>query len=298
MKTKVLFLSVAIIIFWSSAFVGIQRVSSLIDPGSFAIYRLLISSFTLFIVAKVLRMKPIEKSDQLRVMLSGITGSTLYILFINLAQPFVTSTESCIIINTVPALTTLGGWLCFKQSVSKKAIFGLLVSFSGILFLALGKGELNLNQGIAFLLLAALSMASSVILQKDLLSRYSSLQVISIGLWWGTLAATPMAPGLISSIPDLELEAHLIILYLGVFPSALVYLAWGKLLKSTSTHRATSLLYVIPVVVALMGYLFLGEKLTAPVIIGGFLALGGVAIIQIPTTKIRVSLLTLFRRIT
>lgn len=287
MSPRICLLSVCVTTFWASAFVCIQRSSSLIDPGSFAVYRLLISSATLFLIAKFRGMKSIPRKDQLRVAMSGCAGSSLYILFINMAQPYATSTESCIIINTVPALSTLGGWLFLKQTINMRVGIGLGVSFLGIVFLSYGEGGFHLNLGIGFLLLAAVSMASSLILQKDLLSKYSSLQVISTGLWWGTLATLPFAPGFLMSLDSLSLEAHLLIIYLGIFPSALVYLAWGVLLKSLATHQATSLLYVIPVLVAVMGYFFLGETLNLSVVIGGAFALGGVALIQLPSPKLK-----------
>ena len=296
MNPKNITLSAVVLIFWASAFVGIQRASSLIDPGSFALYRLLISSLTLYLIARFQRMRYIPTRDQIPVALSGITGSTVYIFFVNLAQPYVSSTETCIFINTVPAFAALGGWLFLQQPVSRKSLLGLGISFIGIVILAQGKGNLQMSLGVVYLLLAALSMAVSMTLQKKLLYRYSSLQVISTGLWWGALACLPWATSLMSSFPVLSLEGHMLVIYLGVFPSALVYLAWGILLKSTSTYRATSLLYLIPVLVSLMGYLYLGETLTLPVVMGGVFALVGVALIQLPTPKFTWLLTFPFRR--
>ncbi len=68
--------------------------------------------------------------------------------------------------------------------------------------------------------------------------------------------------------------------YLGVGPAALAYATWAVVLSRLPASRASSILFMVPVVAFLVGWAWLGEALTLFAMAGGILAMGGVAVVN------------------
>jgi drug/metabolite transporter (DMT)-like permease len=147
--------------------------------------------------------------------------------------------------------------------------------------------EFHLSTGLISLLCASLSLAMSTVIQKELLQRYTPLQVIGTGIICGCIASIPLGWSLMDNYLQLPVETHLLIAYLAIFPSALAYLAWGYLLKHCETYQVASLLYIVPCGTAVFAYVWIGEILTGFTLLGGVISILGVALTQISRTQSR-----------
>ena len=76
------------------------------------------------------------------------------------------------------------------------------------------------------------------------------------------------------------LSSTFVIIYMGIFPGALGYLAWSYSLAHIPASRAVSFLYFMPIIATLMGWFFLGEIMTPAAFLGGLLTILGVFIIN------------------
>jgi drug/metabolite transporter (DMT)-like permease len=72
----------------------------------------------------------------------------------------------------------------------------------------------------------------------------------------------------------------LAVIYLGVGPAALAYVTWAVVLSRLPASRASSILFVVPVIAFLVGWVWLGETPTLNDLAGGVLAMGGVAVVN------------------
>jgi drug/metabolite transporter (DMT)-like permease len=70
------------------------------------------------------------------------------------------------------------------------------------------------------------------------------------------------------------------VVYLGIFPGAFAYVAWGYALSHGQAGRISTLLYLIPVLAIAIAWLWLGELPRVWSLIGGAIVLGGVALIN------------------
>jgi len=118
------------------------------------------------------------------------------------------------------------------------------------------------------------------VLQKPYLARYTALEFTTYTIWAGTLLLVPFLPRLASHIQSYPLSTTAAVVYLGVFPSAIGYVAWAYVLSQIPVSRAVALLYLIPPVAILVAWGWLSE-IPAPLsLIGGVVTLAGVALVN------------------
>jgi drug/metabolite transporter (DMT)-like permease len=132
--------------------------------------------------------------------------------------------------------------------------------------------------GVGMCLLAAVSYATAVVGQKPALRHASALQVTTFGCFIGTMATLPFAGQLVTQTAAAPVGATLMVVYLGVVPTALAFTTWAYALSRTTAGRLGVTTYVVPAIVVLMSWAFLGQTPRALAYLGGALCLAGVAV--------------------
>src|SRR5262249_35414698 len=132
--------------------------------------------------------------------------------------------------------------------------------------------------GVGMCLLAAVSYAIAVVGQKPALRHASALQVTTFGCLAGTLATLPFVAQLASQTASALVSATLMVVYLGVVPTALAFTTWAYALNRTTAGKMGVTTYIVPVLVLLMSLAFLGQTPRPLAYLGGALCLAGVAI--------------------
>jgi drug/metabolite transporter (DMT)-like permease len=193
----------------------------------------------------------------------------------------VASGPAAVIVQTSPIWTAIAAVLFLGESLSAWGWLGIGVSFAGVLVIGFGGGSgLSLGWGAALILVCALSMSAYNIIQKRLLERYKPVEITAYAMWAGTLLMLPFCGGLVSELKRAALGDTLAIVYLGVFPAALAYVTWAIVLQAMPAARASSVLFLVPVVAFIVGWIWLGEAPTAFDVAGGALAMGGVLLVN------------------
>jgi drug/metabolite transporter (DMT)-like permease len=75
--------------------------------------------------------------------------------------------------------------------------------------------------------------------------------------------------------PAVSLGVVLAVIYIGLFPSVVAYLAWNEGVRRVGPARATAFFNMLPAFGALFGVMLLGEPFGAPQIVGGALIVSG-----------------------
>ncbi len=270
-------LALLVSIFWGSAFVTIRVGLEGYAPAQMAFLRFAIAAIVLGVYALIIRIKLPSRRDLVKMALGGLMGVSVYHFALNTGEKEVPAGIASILLAILPLWVNLWSFLFLKERLKVWAYVGMLVSFVGVAIISLHKGQ-QFNINIYFWLVMLSTVAGSFfsVIQKSCLERVRPIEFNFFAICFGVLFLLPFSSGLMDSMRTASLRATLSVVYMGIFPGALTFVWWGKILSKMPASRAVSFLYLIPVFATLIAWLWLGEKVVLMDLVGGSITLGGV----------------------
>lgn len=270
------------VIGWASAFPAIREGLRAIGPLQLGSIRFTIAAIPAASFLLITRPHLPSLREFLRLATAGLLFVTFYTVLLNIGERTISSGAASFIVNISPILVALLAILILKERFGARAWLGTFISFSGIGLIAFGEGNgLEINEGALFILGAASCTAISTVLLKPLYARHRAL---TISAWTMLFGALFLSPGLLSGIDQALAAAPAArnaAIYLGLVPSFVAYGGWSIVLSRLPAGRAANLLYCIPPVATVIGWLWLGEVPGLLGVIGGAMALGGVIVVNL-----------------
>lgn len=281
-RLKLTLVTASVILCWAYSPIGVHLGLHSYSPGQLALLRFLIASLFMAGVALVLGIGRPRWRDVPWLLVLGFFGVFLHHTALNYGQQWVTAAASSVLAQSAPLFSVLIAFLVLKERVSVWRCVCVSLGLVGVGVVICGdRGIGEIDPRGVLILLAALSWSVYFALQKHYAHRYSPLTMACYMVWAGTLMLCVNLPGLPAAVLRAPLTENLAVLVLGIFPSALAYLAWGYVLKHVEVSRASVAMYLIPPVAMLMAATLLGEQVTPWVVLGALIVLASVAAISL-----------------
>lgn len=266
---------------WASAFVAIRGVRESFEPGALALGRLLIGGFALTAALLVRRrwVRPSAREWGL-VVACGVAWFAIYNVALNGAEQRVDAGTAAMLVNVGPILIALLAGALLGEGFPRWLLIGAGVAFAGAVLIGTTTAEQASSdlEGVLLCLLAAATWAIGVTAQKPVLRRLPALQVTQMACTIGALACLPFAGQLLSAVGNASEGALAGLVYLGVVPTALAFGTWAYALSRMDAGRLGVTTYLVPPLTILAAWPLLDETPPPLALVGGLLALAGIAL--------------------
>ncbi|HCU05559.1 MAG TPA: hypothetical protein DIC51_04620 [Coxiellaceae bacterium] len=270
------------IVFWASAFVGIRMGLKSYTPGALALLRYGIASMAIIpLYLKYRSHYSLTKTELATAFLAGFLGIGFYNAALNYGELTVPAGIASFTIGQVPIFTALLALFLLKEKLSISGWIGIFISMIGIAIIAISQSNaLSFNMGVIYILLAAFASSLFIILQKPLLKKINAIEFVSIAIWSGTASLLIFLPSLPHQLIHASLQSTCSVIYLSICPGVIAYITWSMALKRLTAVKASSFLYVTPIVSTFLGWIILKENISLLSFVGGCVALVGSIIVQ------------------
>lgn len=267
-----LLLVVALI--WGSSFLWIAIGLDSMSAPAVAFLRVALGGLALALYRPARR--PVDRHALPIIALVGLLGNAGPALLFAVAQQSVESSVAGMINAATPLAVLVFSIAMLKRSPGPKQVWGLLIGFVGVAFMAAPSvvGANAQPVGVLLLLLAVCGHGFSNNLVVPLQQAYGAAPVIMRAQLIGAVALAPWGlPETIGSRPTTGSIAA--VAFLGIVGTGIARALSATLIGRTGASRAALITYLIPIVAIILGVLFRNETIEAIEIAGTVVVLGG-----------------------
>jgi drug/metabolite transporter (DMT)-like permease len=280
-------------ILWGSTYLGIKYAIDTIPPILMGSVRFIIAGGVLYLLA--IRTGD-TRGDRLGsrqwiaalviggLMLVGGNGGVI------LAEQYAPTGVVALLVATAPLWMAVIDRVVFGRRLPALVIVGLVVGFGGVAFLigSPGAGHINLF-GAALALAAPLCWATGSVFTRHVKLPSRPLVAAAMEMLWAGLlfGIASILTGELGRVhwQHVSTTSIVALLYLIVFGSLIGFSAYVWLLRSAPLSLVSTYAYVNPVVAVILGAIFVGEAITARLVIAGGIIIAAVALIVVARSR-------------
>ena len=269
---------------WASAFFNIKIATYSYGPITIAFLRTFFGTIPLVLICYLRKIK-IEAFSKDWYWFAAIGIINLVIPFFLIAYGIqkVQSNLAAILMASTPlTAAVLAHFFTNNEKINLIKSVGILVGFSGIVFLFFDKILINENNFFsAFLILfgSCFYVVGGVLTLK--ISNKKNENVTASILIWATLFLFPISM-FIEQPWNLtpRLDSTISIIYLGVFSTGIAWLLRFYILKKNGLVFQAQVAYLIPIFGVILGFIFLKEEITSRVILSVLVVILGIYLVK------------------
>jgi drug/metabolite transporter (DMT)-like permease len=269
---------------WASAFFNIKIATYSFGPITIAFLRVFFGALPVLLLCyfKKIKVEAFSKDWHWFAMIG----------FINLVAPFfliaygVKSVQSnlaaILMSSTVLSSTVLGHFYTKNERFDLTRTIGVLIGFSGIIYLFSDNLLITENNFISALLIllgATCYVVGGLLTLK--ISKKKNENVTGSILIWATIILIPLV-SLIeqpwNSTP--RLDSTISVIYLGLVSTGVAWLLRFKILTTNGLIFQSQVSYLIPIFGVILGYIFLNEIITLKVLVSLFAVIVGIYFVK------------------
>lgn len=261
---------------WGGMYVVSKVVLEIIPPFLLVSIRLILGALTLILILALRGFPKLTRQELVQVLGVGFVGYGVSLSLQFLGTKLSTAANGSLVTSATPAFVLVFAWLLLNEKITWLRLSALLLATLGVVAVIdprsaqmnpdLFLGNLSLiGAAITWALYSVLVRRTTQNMNVMLFSMIAFLGglpiVLPAGAWeWQTLGVGDISLGVIGGV-----------LFLGVISTALAMVLWNTAFALVDANLASLTFFAQPVVGTLLGWLFLGEKITALFLLGGLL---------------------------
>ena len=277
-------LAILAVIIWSGNFVAARF---LVDftPIEISFYRWLVTFIVLtpFCIKKLIKNIKYLKGIWIKVIIISILGVTVFNTFVYLAAHTSNATNMSLLATLSPIVMAIISRIVWKTKLTIHQKLGLLIVIVGVVIL-ITKGSIEVLMSLKFaigdlymlfavILFAVYTLTIKIRPKEISQSAFFYLMVI-IGLI--PLLAAMIFTYASNNAHALDIKSALILIYVGIFPSALGFILWNMAIAKIGAIKGGIIYDSIPFFSSLEAVILLHEGVLVSQIVGGLLILAGI----------------------
>lgn len=274
-------------IFWSFSFVWVKVVYEAYGPLTTVLFRLLISSGLLLIFTVASRkLQKMQEGDLKFFILLAFFEPFLYFMGESYGLKYVSSTVASVIVATIPLFSPIAAWYFYKERLSRTNLYGLFITFLGVSLVVLDT-SFNFTAsplGVSLEFLAVMGAIGYASVLKGISHRYNTFTIITYQNLIGAVFFLPFWLGFemkdFIQVP-FDVKAFWAIIKLAIFASTFAFILFTYSVRNIGINKSNIFINVIPVFVAIIAYIVLGDQLNFHQMIGIAIVISGLFLAQI-----------------
>ena len=261
---------------WGGMYVVSKVVLEVIPPFTLLAIRLILGSMTLGLVIAFRQKTEFTKQQFIESLLVGLVGYGISLGFQFVGTKLSTASNGALVTSATPAFVLLFAPLLLKEKTTLRGILALTISSLGVVAVIdprTADFSSTLFLGNLSLIAAALTWALYSVLVRRV-SKTADLLVSSTVMFIGGIPSSVLF-GIFEvktqGVGEISIGVIGGILFLGIISTAIAMFLWNFAFAQLPATMASLTFFAQPVVGTLLGWFFLGEKITSLFLFGGIL---------------------------
>lgn len=273
------------VLLWGTSYAAAKTALQQVTPGTLMGLRMMLASLVLLPFWSRLPRPVYCQGDWRWLLAVGLLQPCLYYLCETQALQYTSSAQAGTIAALVPLFVAVMARIWLGELMSRPVMVGLAASLCGVgLLSATASGSAvapNPLLGNSLELLAMVCAASYMVLLKRLSERYDTWWLTGVQNLMGVLFFLPAVWQSRASLLAVDVHGWLAIGYLGGIVTLGGFGLYNMAMRWLPASEAALSINLVPVLAILVGWLGLGEALSAGQVVAALLILGGVLISQL-----------------
>ena len=265
---------------WGSSFLFMRVGTPEFGPILFMALRTSIAALFLYPLMVIKKQSNQLTGHWPKMMVLGALNTAIPFALFGFAILSLSAGVTSVLNATTPMFGALVAYFWLKDKLSITAVAGLLLGFIGVYFLMSDKLSQD-SQAVLLPTLAVLGATLCYGISASFTKRYfSDVSALPLATGSQVAASILLVPIALFFLPEsiLSMKAIASVGALGIVCTGVAYILFFRLIAALGPAKAISVTYLIPVFGLCWGAIFLGEPITANIILGGLLILSGVGL--------------------
>lgn len=300
-RTRAYLMLLVVALIWGIATPVIKYTLEGFTPLLFLTYRFGVSTILAIIIFLIFGFRiPKDKKTFLLMLFCGFLTSTVSLGFLFFGLKDTTVLDTSLIMLAGPLIISTAGVIFLNEKVTKREKVGMTIAVIGTLLTVIepiiqNKHEALKISGNLLILAYVLATVVAAVTTKKLLKKgVNPLTLTNFSFIMGFLTLLPFAiltnKNILTTLTSVNLNYHLGVLYMAILSGSFAYFLSNKAQKTIEIGEQSLFAYLYPIFSLPIAIVWLDEKVTPTIVLGGIIIIIGVAIAEIKRSRYNNSL--------